>query len=73
MTSHSSRGMIRATGMSVPDKVVTNADFERILDTSDEWITTRTGIKERRMCAEGQNTADMAAEACRLTLADAAL
>jgi 3-oxoacyl-[acyl-carrier-protein] synthase-3 len=59
--------------MSVPEKVVTNADFERIVDTSDEWITTRTGIKERRMCAEGQNTADMAAEAGRVTLEDAGL
>ena len=73
MTSLSSRAVIRATGMSVPDKIITNADFERILDTSDEWITTRTGIKERRMCAEGQNTADMAAEAGRLTLEDAGL
>ena len=73
MTSPSSRAMIRATGMAVPDKVVTNAYFERIVDTSDEWIVTRTGIKERRMCADGQNTADMAAEACRLTLADAGL
>jgi 3-oxoacyl-[acyl-carrier-protein] synthase-3 len=73
MKSHSSRGVIRGTGMSVPDKIVTNADFERMLDTSDEWITTRTGIKERRMCADGQNTADMAAEAARRTLDDAAL
>jgi 3-oxoacyl-[acyl-carrier-protein] synthase-3 len=59
--------------MSVPDKIVTNADFERILDTSDEWITTRTGIKERRLCASGQNTADMAAEAARRTLEEAEL
>jgi 3-oxoacyl-[acyl-carrier-protein] synthase-3 len=59
--------------MSVPDKIVTNADFERIVDTSDEWITTRTGIKERRMCASGQNTADMAAEAARRTLEEAEL
>lgn len=73
MTSLSSRAVIRATGMAVPEKVVTNADFEQIVDTSDEWITTRTGIKERRMCAEGQNTADMAAEAGRLTLEEAGL
>jgi 3-oxoacyl-[acyl-carrier-protein] synthase-3 len=59
--------------MSVPEKIVTNADFERIVETSDEWITTRTGIKERRMCADGQNTADMAAEAGRRTLQDAEL
>lgn len=73
MTSSSPRTVIRATGMSVPEKIVTNADFERTVDTSDEWITTRTGIKERRMCAEGQNTADMAAEAGRATLEDAGL
>jgi 3-oxoacyl-[acyl-carrier-protein] synthase III len=73
MTSSSPRTEIRATGMSVPEKVVTNADFERLVDTSDEWITTRTGIKERRMCAEGQNTADLAAEAGRVTLEDAGL
>lgn len=69
----SPRTVIRATGMSVPEKVVTNADFESIVDTSDEWITTRTGIKERRMCAEDQNTADLAAEAGRATLEDAGL
>ena len=73
MISGPSRSVIRATGMSVPEKVVTNADFESIVDTSDEWITTRTGIKERRMAADGQNTADMAAEAGRVTLADAGL
>lgn len=71
--SRSPRTVIRATGMSVPEKVVTNADFESIVDTSDEWITTRTGIKERRMCAEDQHTADLAAEAGRATLADAGL
>lgn len=73
MTSLRSRAVIRATGMSVPDKIVTNADFERIVDTSDEWITTRTGIRERRMCASGENTADMAAEAARRTLEEAGL
>lgn len=73
MTSTPSRSVIRATGMAVPEKIVTNADFERIVDTSDEWITTRTGIKERRMAGDGQNTADMAAEAGRVTLADAGL
>jgi 3-oxoacyl-[acyl-carrier-protein] synthase-3 len=73
MASSSSRSVIRGTGMSVPEKVVTNADFERIVDTSDEWITTRTGIKERRMCAADQHTADLAAEAGRATLADAGL
>jgi len=57
------RGVLRSTGMSVPSKVVTNHDMEKIVETSDEWITTRSGIKERRMCAEDQNTSDLAAEA----------
>ena len=73
MNQRATRSIIAATGMTVPEKVVTNADFERIVDTSDEWITTRTGIKERRMCADGQNTADMAADAGRKALEEAGL
>ncbi len=40
---------IISIGMAVPDQVLSNYDFERMIDTSDEWITTRTGIKERRI------------------------
>jgi 3-oxoacyl-[acyl-carrier-protein] synthase-3 len=54
---------IVGTGSYVPDKVLTNDDLSRIVDTSDEWITTRTGIKERRVAAEGEQTSDMAAKA----------
>ncbi|HUP20200.1 MAG TPA: beta-ketoacyl-ACP synthase III [Gemmatimonadota bacterium] len=61
------------TGMAVPTRVMTNSDFESLVDTTDEWIVTRTGIRERRICAEGQNTADLAAEAGRHALADAGL
>jgi 3-oxoacyl-[acyl-carrier-protein] synthase III len=57
--------------MAVPDRVVTNADLEKIVDTTDEWIRTRSGIRERRMCEEGQNTADMAALAARRALESA--
>lgn len=64
---------VAGTGMSVPDRVVTNTDLEELVDTSDEWIATRTGIRERRMCAEGENTADMAAEAGRRALEDAGM
>jgi 3-oxoacyl-[acyl-carrier-protein] synthase-3 len=64
-------GFIRGTGMAVPDRVVTNADLEKIVDTTDEWIRTRSGIRERRMCEEGQNTADMAALAARRALESA--
>ncbi|PLR97618.1 beta-ketoacyl-ACP synthase III [Bacillus sp. T33-2] len=50
-------------GRCLPDKVVTNHDLEKKMDTSDEWIRTRTGIEERRIAAEGQDTSDMAYEA----------
>src|ERR1700747_82945 len=54
---------IIGTGSYVPEKTLTNADLSRIVDTSDEWITTRTGIKERRIAAKGEDTSDMAAKA----------
>ena len=54
---------IVGTGSYVPDKVLTNDDLSKIVDTSDEWITTRTGIKERRIAADGEQTSDMATKA----------
>src|SRR5881628_2444813 len=54
---------IIGTGSYVPEKILTNADLSRIVDTSDEWITTRTGIKERRIAAKGEDTSDMATKA----------
>src|ERR1700738_3198670 len=51
------------TGSYVPEKILTNEDLSRIVDTSDEWITTRTGIKERRIAAKDENTSDMATKA----------
>src|SRR6266446_4567741 len=54
---------IIGTGSYVPEKIVTNADLSRMVDTSDDWITTRTGIKERRIAAKDENTSDMAAKA----------
>jgi 3-oxoacyl-[acyl-carrier-protein] synthase-3 len=65
------RGVVLGTGMAVPERVMTNADLEKIVDTTDEWITTRTGIKERRVCAPGQNTRDLAAEAGKKALEEA--
>ena len=44
------------TGSAVPSKVVTNDDLAKIVDTNDEWISTRTGIRSRRYCAEGEST-----------------
>ena len=52
--------VILGTGSELPTKVMTNADLEKIIDTSDEWITARTGIKERRIVEEGKGSADMA-------------
>jgi len=57
--------VITGTGMSVPDRVVTNHDLERMVDTSDEWITTRTGIKERRIAAEGDSLSMYSIKACQ--------
>ncbi len=54
---------IIGTGSYAPEKILTNEDISRIVDTSDEWITTRTGIKERRVAAKDEYTSDMAAKA----------
>ncbi len=62
---------IRGTGCSIPQRVFTNADFEKIIDTSDEWITTRTGIKERHFASQGESTLTMGLEASRRALEDA--
>ena len=61
------------TGSYVPEKVLTNEDLEKIVDTSDEWITTRTGIKTRRIAEEGEATSDMAYKAALKALDDAKL
>jgi 3-oxoacyl-[acyl-carrier-protein] synthase III len=65
------RSVILGTGSELPTKVITNHDLERIVDTSDEWITVRTGIKERRILEDGKGSADMAYEAAKRALADA--
>ncbi len=62
------RSRITGTGSALPEKILTNLDLERMLDTSDEWITSRTGIRERRIAAEGQFTSTFAAEASRRAL-----
>src|SRR3954469_20866137 len=61
------RAAITAIAGFLPDNIVTNADFEKIIDTSDEWITTRTGIKQRHLEKDPTRaTSDMAAEAVKL-------
>ncbi|MCD6406006.1 MAG: ketoacyl-ACP synthase III [Planctomycetes bacterium] len=64
---------ISGTGSFLPEKVLTNHDLEKMVDTSDEWITTRTGIKERHIAADDVATSDLAAEASRRALEDAGL
>ena len=62
------RARITGTGSAVPDKVLTNLDLEKMVDTTDEWITTRTGIKERRIAAEGEYTSTFATRAAEKAL-----
>ncbi len=64
---------IRGTGSYVPEGVITNADLERMMDTSDEWIRQRTGIVERRVAAPDQACSDLALPACRQALEAAGL
>ncbi len=62
---------IKGTGSYLPEKILTNADLEKMVDTSDEWITTRTGIKERHISAEDESTGDMAAKAIERAIENA--
>jgi 3-oxoacyl-[acyl-carrier-protein] synthase III len=65
------RSFIAGTGSYAPEKVITNADLEKLVQTSDEWIVERCGIRERRQAAPEQATSDLAYEAARHALADA--
>ena len=59
---------IAGTGMYVPDRVLTNRDLEKIVETSDEWIRERTGIEERRIAADDQASSDLALIAAQRAL-----
>ena len=59
---------ITGWGMYVPERILTNHDLEQMVDTSDEWIVTRTGIRERRIVAEGEATVSMSLAASRQAL-----
>jgi 3-oxoacyl-[acyl-carrier-protein] synthase-3 len=59
---------IAGTGSQLPDKVVTNRDLEASIDTNDQWVRERTGIRERRTVVDGETTATLAREACRKAL-----
>ena len=58
----------RSIGAYIPPKIMTNADFEKIIDTSDEWITKRTGIKERRLSEAGEASSDLGAKAAQVAI-----
>ncbi|MEH7375309.1 MULTISPECIES: beta-ketoacyl-ACP synthase III [Bacillaceae] len=60
-------------GRYLPEKIVTNKDLEKIMDTSDEWIRTMTGIEERRIATDDVNTSDMAFEAAKKAIQDAGI
>ena len=64
---------IIGVGEYLPKKILTNADLEKMVDTSDEWIITRTGIKERRLAAKDEATSDLAIKAAKEALASAKL
>ncbi len=62
------RSVILATGSYLPEKILTNKDIEKLVDTTDDWIVQRTGIRERHIAAPGQATSDMAIHAARRAL-----
>jgi 3-oxoacyl-[acyl-carrier-protein] synthase-3 len=73
LTSSAIQVCIAGTGSYLPEKILTNADLAAAVDTSDEWIVSRTGIRERRIAAEGEFTSHMATHAARRALDQAGL
>lgn len=65
--------IIKGTGKYVPERIVTNDDLSKIVDTSDEWIFGRSGIKRRRIAADGETTSDMALKASKAAIESAGL
>src|SRR5271157_5639596 len=65
--------VILGTGAYAPDRILTNGDLSRMVDTSDEWIRARSGIRERRIAAADEATSDIAVRAARLALEDAGI
>src|SRR6056297_4028209 len=63
------RAVVEGVGHYLPDRIVPNSEFEKTLDTSDEWIRTRSGIERRHFAADGQTTSDLAVRAARAALA----
>jgi len=67
------RAVVRGVGHYLPERVVPNSEFEATIDTSDEWIRSRSGIERRHFAAEGQTTSDLAIRAAKAALADAGM
>jgi 3-oxoacyl-[acyl-carrier-protein] synthase III len=67
------RSIVRSVGAYLPARIMTNDDLAKLVDTSDEWIVQRTGIKQRHIAAEGENTSDLATVAGRRALENAGL
>jgi 3-oxoacyl-[acyl-carrier-protein] synthase III len=67
------RSVIKGTGSALPARIMSNAEMAEKVDTSDEWIVERTGIRQRHIAGEGESTATMAAEACRHALSAAGI
>jgi 3-oxoacyl-[acyl-carrier-protein] synthase-3 len=62
---------IAGTGRFLPERILTNADLEKMVETSDEWIRTRTGVERRHIADESQTTSDLSVEAARIAMAEA--
>ncbi len=67
------RAVVRGIGSYLPERVLTNAELSRMVDTSDEWIVQRTGIEQRHIAAEGETTSQLAVKAAERALADAGI
>ena len=67
------RSVIKGTGSALPARVMVNAEFADMVDTSDEWIVERTGIRQRHIAGEGESTSTLAADACRKALESAGI
>ncbi len=64
---------IVGTGRYLPERVLTNFDLEKMIDTTDEWIRTRTGVERRHVCADDETTSDMCVEASKVAIEDAGI
>lgn len=71
MPEYKHRAGIAGIGCYVPERILSNYDLQQMVDTSDEWIRARTGIKERRIAPENENTSDLAVKAAQAAMADA--